>query len=994
MPRIALFAVGPGADAAGDLVESLERHASADPVTVERVSLTWIAQGLPDCDVCWIHAEDEPPPLSRDIVLPWVERGGRLLLTQRAATLVTSLGLETDGPNDTGSRAWRHQDDELHLPELSVLGQFPHVRGLAAFGPHPLFAGLGQGAYLWAPTEGERDIYATYARGRRPRWGAVVACERSYSHLNGDRIVAWEYAVGAGGVLCIGAHVVPGAPDRRFRRQLAALIGNALCGDAIPHERRSQPAVTWPVPGRCAREDANLVLPDRVPLDGPLPGLESPLHVSSRALSDDAVTIAGRRVLVTGGEQRGVAEIWMHPYRVLQDLTVTIGGETPLVRDAQITPVVVQRHLVSRSRIVEEAVATALDHPIVFIDYRPEKVGRARGLRLATDLVLRWRVDLRRTWPYPAGAGGDLRYRLAGDGRTLLVTDASGLPRAAFLPSDEGEWQIRPVKEQPALDLELRVALEAPFRLVVVGGSSRADLDAAIGALGRRGVVGLSAQRSRHEAQVQQQLVRLRSPDEPVNRAFEWAKLRLDSFFVETPGVGRSLVAGYAPARSGWGDGRPGYAWYFARDACWSAAALLAAGDYASCRLILRFLGASQDVSGKVIHEYTTSGVAQYDAADSTPLYLFLAGRYAAWTGDLAFLGERWTELQRAYQYCLETDSDGDGLIENSGVGHGWIETGPLSGAHVSLYLAGVWAAALAGLAPVARGLGHGALADELLERAAGARRRIAERFFVDGDYALGLLADGTPQRQRTALTAVPLLVGAIEPERAGPWLDAIASPAYTTPWGVRLISRDDPIYSPAGYQTGTVWPLYTGWVSLAEYACHRGEQAFAHLMANARLPFARGQGSFAEALDGDVGTIAGVCPEQAWSAAALVSPLIEGLLGAIPDALANRLTLVPHLPAQWSECEWRGLHVGHTTLDVRVTTAAERVVMRVRRTAGGRLDVTVAPALSSHGSVEVRVDDELLQPRLEQPHGCRHAYVSFELADEHEVEFVTGLRP
>jgi hypothetical protein len=994
VPRIALFAVGPGADAAWELVTSLEPRSADDPLVADRVSLDRISIGLDGCDVCWIHAADEPPPLPREVVLPWIERGGRLLLTQRAATLVAALGLETDGPNDTANRTWRHKDDELHLPELNVFGVFPLVRGLAGFGPHPLFAGLGQGTYLWAPTEGERYVQATYARGRRPRWGSVVACERSYIHLNADRVVAWEYVVGAGGALCIGAQVVPGAPDRRFRRQLAAVLRNALCGEAIPHERRALPAATWPEPGRCAREDPNLVMPDRVRFDGPLPGLESPLHVSSRALSDDALTIAGRRALVVGGEQRGIAEVWMHPYRVLKDLTVSIGGETPLVRDTQITPVVVQRHLVSRSRIVEEAVTTALDHPIVLIDYRPEKVGRARGIRMATDLALRWRVDLRRTWPYPAGAGGDLRYRLAADGRTLLVTDASGLPRAAFLPSSQVEWRIRPVQGEPALDVDLRVALEAPFRLLVVGGSSRAELDAAIAALGRRGVVGLSAQRSRHELQVQQHLVRLRSPDEPVNRAFEWAKLRLDSFFVETPGVGRSLVAGYAPARPGWGDGRPGYAWYFGRDACWTALALLAAGDYASCRLILRFLGASQDVSGKVIHEYTTSGLAHFDAADATPLYLLLAGRYAAWTGDLAFLGERWQELERAYRYCLETDTDGDGLIENTDVGHGWVEMGPLSRAHVTLYLAGIWAAALAGLTPIARGLGHTALADELVERAARARAQLATRFAVDDDFALGLLADGTLQRQRTALTAVPLLLGALDVERARPWLDAIASPAFTTPWGVRLISRDDPLYSPAGYHTGAVWPLYTGWVSLAEYACHRGEQAFAHLMANARLPFARGQGSFAEVLDGDVGTFAGVCPEQAWSAALLVTPLIEGLLGAKPDALANRLTLAPHLPAQWSECEWRGLHVGHTTLDVRVNTAAERVVVRVRRTAGGRLDVTVAPALSPHGSVEVRVDDELLQPRVDERHGCRHAHVTFELADEHEVEFVTGLRP
>jgi hypothetical protein len=37
------------------------------------------------------------------------------------------------------------------------------------------------------------------------------------------------------------------------------------------------------------------------------------------------VILAGRRALVTGGEQRGVREIWAS-YRLLQDLTVIVGG--------------------------------------------------------------------------------------------------------------------------------------------------------------------------------------------------------------------------------------------------------------------------------------------------------------------------------------------------------------------------------------------------------------------------------------------------------------------------------------------------------------------------------------------------------------------------------------------------------------------------------------------------------------------------------------------
>jgi hypothetical protein len=770
-------------------------------------------------------------------------------------------------------------------------------------------------------------------------------------------------------------------------RQLRVVLENALVRDAIPHRSRGGDAAVWPEPGRTAREDSNLVLPDRVRLDGPLPGLESPLHVASRALSDEAVMLAGRRALVTGGEQRGVREIWAHPYRLLQDLTVIIGGEAPLVRDAQITPVLIQRHLVSRARIVEEAVTTALEHPIVLLDYRPEKVGRARGLRIAPELELRWRVDLRRTWPYPAGAGGDLRYRLSPQ-RGLLVTDATGLPRAAFQPSAPVEWRVRPAEDAPALVCELRVALEAPFRLAILGGATRAELDGAVAALGRGGVQGLSGQRTRHEAQVQEHTVRLRSPDEPLNRAFEWAKSRLDSCFVETPGVGRSLVAGYASSRPGWGDGRPGYAWYFGRDACWTAFALLAAGDYAGCRLVLRFLGTTQDVRGRVIHEHTASGLAHYDAADSTPLFLLLAARYAAWTGDLAFLEERWEEVTRAYRYCLETDTDGDGLIENTRVGHGWIETGPLSGAHVTLYLASVWAAALAGLEPVARGLGHAPLADELAQRATRARTQIERRFRFEGGYALGVMADGTLQQQRSALTAVPLLLGVADPGAAAGWLDAIAAPAFSAPWGVRLIARDEPLYNSAGYHSGAVWPLYTGWVSLAEYACHRGEQGQAHLLANARLPFARGQGCFDEVLDGDLGTAAGVCPDQAWSAAMVVSPVIEGVLGARPDALAGRLSLTPHLPARWNACEWRGLHVGHTTLDVRVGASPDRVIVRLRRTAGGRLSVTVAPALPAGRSVtRVTVDEQPVEARASESWGCRHAEVSLELSDEHEVE-------
>jgi hypothetical protein len=249
------------------------------------------------------------------------------------------------------------------------------------------------------------------------------------------------------------------------------------------------------------------------------------------------------------------------------------------------------------------------------------------------------------------------------------------------------------------------------------------------------------------------------------------------------------------------------------------------------------------------------------------------------------------------------------------------------------------------------------------------------------------LARDGTPQRNETALTSVGLLLGALDPATAAAWYDAMASEAFSAPWGVRLLSRRDPLYNPGGYHLGAVWPLYTGWVSLAEFAGHRAAHALRHLRANGRLPFGRAYGAFDEVLNGDVEIPAGVCPDQAWSAALLILPLVEGLLGARPDALNRQLTLAPHLPPDWDECEWRGLHVGATVLDVRLRQTPERQLVWLRRTAGPRLGVTLSPALPiGRVAGDAVVDDHPLVPRRIERFGCRHAEVSLEVSEEHEV--------
>jgi glycogen debranching enzyme len=371
----------------------------------------------------------------------------------------------------------------------------------------------------------------------------------------------------------------------------------------------------------------------------------------------------------------------------------------------------------------------------------------------------------------------------------------------------------------------------------------------------------------------------LEADDPALAEAVEWAKWRLSTYRVHVPELGTSLVAGYSRSRPDeFGDGRPGYAWFFGRDACWTALACLAVGQHDSARQVLEFLGRHQDVTGKILHECTTSGVVHYDAADSSPLYLLLAARYLAATGDVETLRHEWPRIRSAYTFCLSTDTDGDGLIENTNVGHGWVEFGRLGGHHVSLYLAGVWVAALGELEVAARALGELELAEELAYHAAAARASLELSFFdpLEARYANGRRPDGSLDMAETVMTAVPLALGAVRPERCARWLDRVASEDFTALWGVRLVPRSDPEYDPAGYHAGAAWPLYSGWVSLAEFRAGRSAAARRHWEAALRLYRAASLGAWPEVIHGDEARSIGVTSDQAWSTAAALFPLLE----------------------------------------------------------------------------------------------------------------------
>ncbi len=927
------------------------RFLTIHPDAVSTAMRAWLEREQPAHDVVWIDAgaplDRVPDDLPRDVPL---------LLTRGATTLPTLLGIEPIGPL-VEDRPWRDDEDELHFHDFT---ETPRLRGHAAYRGHPLLDGLHGGAFTWWPTEGERRFSLTWRAPDWPRAGRIVAVERAHIHIQADRATIWEYD--APRLLCIGAYLPFDTGDPVFRATLERLVRNAL-----EYATRPMSGMHWRMPAlHPPLLDSRPPTPDsRLPEPEPLrlPKLQVP-----GGPPDAPFTTAGRRAFAAGTGADGVREIWAHPLRILSELRTGM----PL-NEWTVSPFMVERRFGSGS----ERIFVPADLPAAVIEWE--------GL---PHIDASWTTDMRLMWPYDAGVQGALHAERTGRG--IRITNEDGEHVAFECVGAEAEWTID-ADENGRIRCSLRAMGERVRLLIAAQPLNGTPVDDVLDAL--HAASSLARARAADLSRHAQDRLSIDSPDPDAHAAIEWAKARLASYVVEAPPGRRSLIAGYWTSRPGWNEARPGYAWHFGRDAVWTAFASLAAGDFDASRDTLTFLARLQGADGKILHEHSTSGVVHYDAADSTPLFLLLAAQHLLWTGDVAFLRELWPAVQNALAFCLST-ADEQGLIQNTRVGHGWIEFGRLGGGRVTYYNAGIWAAALRDLATAADSIGAPE-ALELKTRALKTRTALENAFWSQEEqaYKLRLAHDQTPDSRLqtpetipTATHAVPLLLGVAQADRAKSWLDLVGTDDFTTPHGVRMCARSDPGYNPKSYHGGAVWPLYTGWVSWAEFIAGRPDEGFAHWLSNVRLMHRHAPGAWPEVLHGEEARSIGVTPDQAWSTAMVVSPLVYGMLGVEPDAPRHRIRLRPQPPREWDRFSVRNLRVGDAHIDVDYRRDGSRHIFRIDLASGAVPPrVVLEPALP--GRLRSATIDDVEASLESRPFGTRTLVpVQFALEGERTV--------
>ena len=717
-------------------------------------------------------------------------------------------------------------------------------------------------------------------------------------------------------------------------------------------------------PAQAAGEAPSMLVP-KFPLASGGPRLER------RTRPGAFLDVLGRRSALLGYEH-GRLEAWAYPLQILDRLEVAFRLEGyPLEFAAADTSATIdvrpEATVVTYSHAaftVRQIIFAPLDEPGVVILYDVDSA-------LPLSLSVRFRPRLRPMWP-----AGLMTPSLSWDEkqRAYFITEESGRFAGVVGSPAARDVSVMPYQEEPR-DVPAQFRLDASaaelksnfLPVVIAGGVKGREEARSTYARLLSSARALYEKNAGHYRRLLEETTEVTTPDERVNEAARWAKVGIDKGLAENPLLGRGLVAGFRTAGE---SERPGFAWFFGRDALWTALAVNAYGDFDTTRAALDFLRKFQRADGKIPHEISQSATLvpwftdypyPWASADATPLYIIAHADYVRASGDADFLRANWDSLLKAYAFTKATDTDGNGLVENTQFGHGWVEGGALYPPHEEIYMQGLWVAALRDLAEMAALMKDERLAGE----ARAAARRTAEAiektyWLADrGFYAFATNrprtspreADKGPNRERrqrrmneldkstlvdedTVLPAVPLWWRVLDDGRAQGQIDRLGGGGMATDWGARIISDRSPLYDPLSYHNGSVWPLFTGWASVAAYAYGRPHVGLQALMSNVLLRRQGALGYVTELLSGDYNAPFGRSSHhQVWSEAMTVAPLLRGMLGLEVSDLGKTVHFAPQLPAGWGSVAVRRVRAGRGSYDIALTRG------------GGRMSIRLAPS-------------------------------------------------
>ena len=696
--------------------------------------------------------------------------------------------------------------------------------------------------------------------------------------------------------------------------------------------------------------------------EGIIPAFElepNPLVLNRLARPGSPFHKVGRKFAILADES-GSFEAWAYPVKILRNFTFSfhVGSSTrpipgkDIVRYVSVAPEATTLTFTYQTFTVEAIFITPVDEPggIILLE-----VDSTHPLTVVCGFL----PVLQPMWP--AGLGGQYAYwddKL----KAYIISESAGQNHGIIgSPAAQG-LSYTPAHMLSDAPNEFKIEISEPdlvkkkfIPICMAGGKGPRENTQKVYRRLLKAPEEYYKKNLAHYKNIRENTLRVETPNTKLNLAFEWAKVAFDNLLVENPDLGKGLVAGLGASGT---SGRPGFGWFFGGDAYINSLSLMSYGAHESAREALAFTQKWQREDGKMAHELSQAAAYidwwndyhyGYIHGDTTPYYIAAMYDYVKFSGDTGFIIKSWDSLKKAFDWCLSTDANRDGLMDNKKAGLGALEYGALTGIETDIYLAAVWIRAANAMEHLARIAGDNRYAAQAAEHFKKARQAF-DRKFWDGEnnfYAYAFNTEGKTVREISPWNAVGMMWELGTEERTARTLERLCSSELTTDWGIRSISINSEYFQPLNYNYGAVWPFLTSWVSAALYKHHMPQQGYSLLMSTANHTFDHALGCVTEVFSGtnNVWPQEAV-PHQGFSSAGVVLPFIRGLLGLEGNALEKSLRFSPHFPADWTHVAIQDYPVGRAKFSFEYKRNPGEIFLEVHTKNAEGYKILFSPAL------------------------------------------------
>jgi glycogen debranching enzyme len=741
---------------------------------------------------------------------------------------------------------------------------------------------------------------------------------------------------------------------------------------------------------------------------------ESPSVNQSMTFKTDAVepnhfvAVHGRRSIIMGYPQKGL-EIWGYPFQILSDYqigfkpsgaTATTDGRL-LLRRVDYRPDTITRTYIGPDYLVREKLFVPLDQAAAVISYEVEGIRQVEiEVYFLPVLNLMWPAALGGQYTRWSGAAS------AGDVPGFVISEP-GRGFSAAIGSreiiDHEDTVNSTVHSENSLSFSLRPAvskLGTPAKAIVYVALNPAGTKHASQALQTLSIElpKLATEAKAHYAALERNSLRLRTPDENVNRSLAWSLVALDQAWVCNPLLGCGMVAGYGPSRDA---RRPQYDWFFGGDGLVATNALVSAGEYSRAREELSFVQKYQDpASGMIWHELSQSaGFIDWSKypymfvhVDISFDYLATLARYVAVSGDVEFARERWASIAAAYRYCQSQIQGSDHLPHIAADKEASDEQHRPAD---DLGLAASWMAAASGFAELARLTSHTEQLEAALKAVQLTRLSIPAHYWnADRNFWFdGHTQSGEPIFRQAAGPTQLLIQNVFSPQQTESLLDQLTSADFQADWGTRQVAASSKDYNPYSYGAGSISALGTSGVATTFWQAHRPESAIGLWNGIMQWNILDSFGHIHEVLAGNFfQEQTESVPEQTWSSAGLLDGTVRGLLGLEINGVANRFQLAPHIPAGWNQVSVENIRLPHSVLTVKVSQSiksfdldisnqgiATTMALEPEIPLGAHLTQADLNGQRVNAATESFSGDEHVKLTLAIPSGASHCHLGFD---------------